>query len=253
MYKSQQICTFLYSSNRLTIMEPSVSIKQFYDGTEIFMTGGSGFIGKVLIEKLLHSCQGIKAIYLLMRPKKEVSAKERVQKLLDNTVSKKIVEQGQATLLSGQFVSFQLFERLKKKNPEAFKKLHVIEGDATELNLGISESDMNKLKSCSVIFHGAATIRFDDPLNKSILLNTRGTREVCNLARTMPNLKAFIHISTAYVQPKNKYVQEKMYPSDADWKTFIKYAETLDEDVFNCLTLKWVPTVKFETLSEKDF
>lgn len=115
----------------------------------------------------------------------------------------------------------------------------MIEGDAKELNLGISESDVKKLKSCSMIFHSAASVRFDNPLKEAILLNTRGTREVCKLAMTMPNLKAFIHISTAFVQPKIKHVLEEMYPSETDWKTFVNYAETFDEDLINSLTPKY--------------
>lgn len=63
------------------------SIEKFYDDAEIFITGGSGFIGKVLIEKLLRSCRGIKAIYLLIRLKKGMSFEQRVEKLADNLVS----------------------------------------------------------------------------------------------------------------------------------------------------------------------
>lgn len=65
----------------------SKSIKRFYDGAEIFITGGSGFIGKVLIEKLLRSCDGVKAIYLLMRPNKGENPAQRLRKLTDNLVS----------------------------------------------------------------------------------------------------------------------------------------------------------------------
>lgn len=140
---------------------------------------------------------------------------------------------------------WQLFDVLREENPEAFEKLHLIEGDALKLNLGISNSDLNKLKSCSVIFHGAASVRFDDPLKKALLLNTRGTREVCKIAQTMPNLKALIHVSTAFVQPKNLYVQEKFYPSDADWRSYIHYVETMDEDLINCLTPKYIFSVIF--------
>lgn len=127
---------------------------------------------------------------------------------------------------------------MRDENPEALNKIQVIEGDVMKLGLGISGSDMEKLKSCSVVFHSAASVRFNDPLQEAILMNTRGTREVCKLAETMPNLKTFVHVSTAYIQPRNLYVQEKIYPSDADWRTFIDFAETLDEDLLNTLTMK---------------
>lgn len=63
------------------------TVKEFYDGAEIFITGASGFIGKVLIEKLLRSCTRIKTIYILMRSKKNKSASERLQDLTDSLVN----------------------------------------------------------------------------------------------------------------------------------------------------------------------
>jgi len=61
------------------------SIKTLFDGAEVFITGGTGFIGKTVIEKLLRSCTGIKTIYVLVRLKNK-SAEERIQKLADNMV-----------------------------------------------------------------------------------------------------------------------------------------------------------------------
>lgn len=106
------------------------------------------------------------------------------------------------------------------------------------IRLGISDSDYEKLKNCSVIFHVAASVRFDDPLKRAILLNTRGTREICELARVMPNLKSFVHVSTAFIEPRRLYVEEKLYPAYGDWRTYINYAETLDEDLLNSLASK---------------
>lgn len=62
-------------------------IKQFFTGKTVFITGGSGFLGKVLIEKLLRSCPGIERIYVLMRGKKNVSGEERLKKITDLEVS----------------------------------------------------------------------------------------------------------------------------------------------------------------------
>ena len=63
-------------------MDPAHSIPQFYAGRSIFITGATGFMGKVLIEKLLRSCPDIQDIFLLMRPKKGTSIDDRLRKLI---------------------------------------------------------------------------------------------------------------------------------------------------------------------------
>ena len=62
------------------------SLKKFYEDSEIFITGGSGYIGKVLIEKLLRSCTRIKKIYLLLRPKKNKNLDDRIKEICDSMV-----------------------------------------------------------------------------------------------------------------------------------------------------------------------
>lgn len=64
-----------------------VSVSDFYNGKTVFITGGTGFMGKVLLEKLLRSCSGVAKIYLLIRPKKGQQARERLQQLLSSPVS----------------------------------------------------------------------------------------------------------------------------------------------------------------------
>ena len=53
----------------------------------ILVTGGSGFVGKVLIEKLLRSCTSLEKIYVIIRPKKGKTAEERLQTVLNGSVS----------------------------------------------------------------------------------------------------------------------------------------------------------------------
>jgi fatty acyl-CoA reductase len=53
------------------------SVQRFYKDKTIFITGGSGFMGKVLIEKLLYSCSEVKELIVLMRPKRGKSVNQR--------------------------------------------------------------------------------------------------------------------------------------------------------------------------------
>lgn len=65
-----------------------MEIKEFYNECNIFITGGSGFLGKVLIEKLLRSCPGINKVYVLIRNHKEKDITTRINDILALPVRK---------------------------------------------------------------------------------------------------------------------------------------------------------------------
>ena len=67
--------------------DPAKSIPAFYAGQSIFLTGATGFLGKVFIEKVLRSCPDVREIFLLMRPKKGLSVNKRLEKILNLPVS----------------------------------------------------------------------------------------------------------------------------------------------------------------------
>ena len=65
--------------------------------------------------------------------------------------------------------------------------------------LGISKEDEDTLiNEVSVVFHSAATVRFDEELAKAVQMNLEGTRLIVELSRRMINLTAIVHVSTAY-------------------------------------------------------
>lgn len=166
-------------------------IVQFYKNRTIFITGATGFLGKVLVQKLLAHCPKLSQIYLLIRPKRDSSPEKRL-----------------AELLSGP-----IFAEL---SAESLEKVVAIPGDITLPNLGISPEDEGRLvKTVSVIFHSAATVKFDDELTRSVQMNIEGTQMMVNLARKMSQLKAFIHTSTAFSHCYNEHIEEKFYPSAA--------------------------------------
>lgn len=60
-----------------------MSIKEFFKGRYVFVTGATGFMGKVLIEKLVRSCPDIGKICVLVRQKKGKDTDARIKEILD--------------------------------------------------------------------------------------------------------------------------------------------------------------------------
>jgi fatty acyl-CoA reductase len=64
-------------------------LQKFYEGRVVLLTGGTGFLGKVLLIKLLHSCPDIGAIILFLRKKHGKSCQERLLNILSSSVRAK--------------------------------------------------------------------------------------------------------------------------------------------------------------------
>ena len=62
-------------------------IQSFFCQRNVFITGVTGFMGKVLLEKLLRSCPEIGLCYVLVRPKNGVNPHQRIKQLLECKVN----------------------------------------------------------------------------------------------------------------------------------------------------------------------
>lgn len=62
-------------------------VSALYKGRHVLITGGTGFMGKVFVEKLLRNVPDIGRIYLLIRVKKGKDPKDRLVEMFENPVS----------------------------------------------------------------------------------------------------------------------------------------------------------------------
>lgn len=67
--------------------DSATPVQEFYQDATVLITGGTGFLGKILVEKLLRSCPHINQIILLIRGKKDANCEERLDHIMEETVS----------------------------------------------------------------------------------------------------------------------------------------------------------------------
>lgn len=134
------------------------------------MTGATGFLGKVTMEKVLRSCD-IENFYILVRSKKGKNMHARVDEIFEDP----------------------LFDRLKREKPKFRSKIVGIAGDCVLPGLGISLTDREVLRSdVNIVFHVAATVRFDEKLKLAIGINVNGTKEIIQLCKELQQLHVSI-------------------------------------------------------------
>ncbi|KAE8743217.1 hypothetical protein FOCC_FOCC011197 [Frankliniella occidentalis] len=81
--------------------------------------------------------------------------------------------------------------------------------------LGLSPLDRARIRAAvTVVFHVAATVRFNEHLRMAFQINVQGTRAVLDLCREIPGLAALVHMSTAYCNCIRKDATgEVVYPA----------------------------------------
>lgn len=93
------------------------------------------------------------------------------------------------------FLFSQVFDRIRSAgdSEKIFSKVVCINGDVSDPGLGLSLDDKDKLCSdVTIVFHSAATVKFNETLRTAVTLNTLGTKRVIDLCRSMQNLKVCI-------------------------------------------------------------
>ncbi|KAK1128430.1 hypothetical protein K0M31_002896 [Melipona bicolor] len=183
-------------------------IRKFYAGKRILLTGCTGYLGTVILEKILRTCTEISKLYILVREKANVAIEDRMKKLFENEV----------------------FDTLRESNPNYMEKLVLIYGDLCKEDLGLSpENRQCLIQNVNIIIHNASVVRFDVKPSQLLRTNVIGTEKLLQLATECPHLEIFAYVSTAYSHPSKIIKEEKFYPPPADLK-LIEHIIKVDEE-----------------------
>ena len=63
-------------------------VGEYFNDCVVLITGGTGFLGKLLLEKLLRTCSGVRTVYVVVRSQKGKSLNDRIRDLFTDTVRK---------------------------------------------------------------------------------------------------------------------------------------------------------------------
>ncbi|HEV3476850.1 MAG TPA: HAD-IB family hydrolase [Rubrobacteraceae bacterium] len=175
-------------------------LAEAYRGKAILLTGGTGFLGTALVEKILRSLPEVDRLYLLIRATREKSARSRFER---------------------DVLGSAAFSRLREERGDAFddyvaQKVRVLEGDVHAPSLGLTEEDLSELsREVDVVIHSAASVVFDAPLDAAMDSNVSGTLELLRLARDWEKSPLFVHVSTAYVSGTREGLVREEPPGDS--------------------------------------
>ena len=167
------------------------------DRETLFITGFPGFIANRLLERLARKNCGF---ILLVQPLLRTRATEEIARIAQLT--------GRST------ADFQ-----------------VVEGDISEPGLALKAGDLEVLQQQTThLFHLAAIYDLAVPRDIALRVNPGGTRNVLDLARSMPHLRHFHHVSTCYVAGKREgVILESELRHDAGYRNFYEESKYLAE------------------------
>ena len=170
-------------------------IRPGYVRKRVLITGVTGFLAMALFERILGDLPDTR-IVLLVRGSRGTPPQARVEQLLD----------GNAFRVLRERLGAQELRRL------VAERVEVLEGDITSRVPDLPDD-------IDVVFHCAATVSFDPPIDEGFETNLLGTVRLYEAIARSGSRPHLVHVSTAYVAGFAKgIVPEATLDHDVDWR-----------------------------------
>jgi HAD superfamily hydrolase (TIGR01490 family) len=174
-------------------MAVALSVAAALDGQRIAITGGTGFLGTALIERLLRRAPGCELV-LLIRPSQRRTVQQRAQREIFRNDA---FDPLRAQLAGGD----EEFDAM------VARRVRVIGGDVGSDGLRLDDEGRAVLATCDTVIHSAATVSFDSPLDLAVEVNLLGPSRIATVLQDIcepGQLPHLVAVSTCYVAGNRK-------------------------------------------------
>jgi thioester reductase-like protein len=165
-----------------------------------FITGGTGLVGSNLLPRILRAFPD-STLTLLMRGEDDDDVAGRIEKIASDLDA-------------------------REQLPASGIRIRGLRGDVTTENFGLSPRILDRLiRETTYIVHGAATIRFDHPIDEARAINCGGTRAALSIAQRCVdhgNLRRFVYIGTSSVsgQRAGRILEDELEMGQSFFNTY---------------------------------
>jgi len=208
-------------------------------GKRFFVTGGTGFLGTALVERLLRTIPESEVVVLVRPGRRATAAQRATREILKN----------------------DCFDRLRDDLGDRFddeigRRVVAVAGDVGRDGLGLDDDGRRLLAASDVVIHSAATVSFDAPLDQAVEINLLGpSRVAAAVAAARREAGAndpargeaataggagpqhLIAVSTAYVagthqgEAREELLSAERFSLDVDWRAEVDNARRLRADL----------------------
>lgn len=170
------------ATQQATATPPLLEVGASLAGKTILLTGSTGFLAKVVLEKLIRSVPGVRIVLPIRAGEAGASARARFER---------------------EVASSSIFDTLRAEQPQLLQRcfaeqIECVTAELTRANLGLDASAYQELAArIDLVINTAASVNFREALDQALAINALSVRNLAALARAAQ--APLVQVSTCYV------------------------------------------------------